>query len=286
MLHEKAAQDRGQPARARAQPGSSRPCGRTGSARTRSAAPPARAWVDHDLIFCTRHGTRCPSGNLLRRFRTPLKPAGLPAHHRLHDLRHTAVQSLLLRARSPPGGQRRRRPRHPGGDDGALRPRRAPGAARTARRPRRVLPHRPRRARAEPRRGRRPGQPRPPGTARPAPSRRAARRAQAPPRRGSDAGHLAGRYGVSPSTINRALRGITGAAAEVGRGQQADRRGRARVGQVGASRSESGGGSRGRSGVGTGAGGEGPRVGGRSGTGAGSCAPEARPAQYPHKPLR
>lgn len=55
-----------------------------------------RSWVAHDLSFCSRYGTPLLSSALLRHFRTLLRAAGLPAHHRVHDLRHTAVQSLLL----------------------------------------------------------------------------------------------------------------------------------------------------------------------------------------------
>jgi integrase len=54
-----------------------------------------RAWVDHGLVFCSRLGTPLLSGNLLRQFRRLLRLAGVPAHFRVHDLRHTAVSSLL-----------------------------------------------------------------------------------------------------------------------------------------------------------------------------------------------
>ena len=61
-----------------------------------------RAWVDHGLVFCSRYGTPLAKGNLLRAFRRLLRLAGLPAHHRVHDLRHTAVQNLLLSGASLP----------------------------------------------------------------------------------------------------------------------------------------------------------------------------------------
>jgi integrase len=72
------------------------------------------AWVDHDLIFCIRYGTPPLAGHLLDRFRRLLAAVGLPAHHRLHDLRHTAVQSLRLggvpsrRSAGPPATPARR----------------------------------------------------------------------------------------------------------------------------------------------------------------------------------
>ncbi len=62
-------------------------------AAERSAA--GRAWVDHGLIFCSRLGTPLLPGNLLRQFRRLLRLAGVPSHFRVHDLRHTAVSSLL-----------------------------------------------------------------------------------------------------------------------------------------------------------------------------------------------
>jgi integrase len=66
---------------------------RTRQAEERLAAGPA--WVDHGLIFCSRLGTPLLSGNLLRQFRRLLRLAGVPGHFRVHDLRHTAVSSLL-----------------------------------------------------------------------------------------------------------------------------------------------------------------------------------------------
>ena len=54
------------------------------------------AWVDHGLVFCSRWGTPLLSGNELRRFRQLLGRAGPPTHHRVQDLRHTAVSSLLV----------------------------------------------------------------------------------------------------------------------------------------------------------------------------------------------
>lgn len=56
-----------------------------------------REWVEHDLIFTARYGTPIQSGNLLRQFRRLLDAAGVPTHHRVHDLRHTAIQSMLLK---------------------------------------------------------------------------------------------------------------------------------------------------------------------------------------------
>lgn len=52
-------------------------------------------WVKHDLVFCTRYGTPLLSGNLLTIFRRLLREAGVPAHYRVHDLRHTSVSALL-----------------------------------------------------------------------------------------------------------------------------------------------------------------------------------------------
>ena len=56
----------------------------------------SRWCAGHDLIFCTRWGTPLLAGNVLRAFRGLLGRAGLPTHHRVHDLRHTAVSSLLV----------------------------------------------------------------------------------------------------------------------------------------------------------------------------------------------
>jgi integrase len=68
--------------------------------RARQAEERRRAgprWcAGHGLIFCTRWGTPLLAGNVLRAFRGLLARAGLPTHHRMHDLRHTAVSSLLV----------------------------------------------------------------------------------------------------------------------------------------------------------------------------------------------
>jgi integrase len=54
------------------------------------------AWVDHGLVFCSQSGTPLLSGGLLRTFRVLLARAGLPTSYCVHDLRHTAVSSLLV----------------------------------------------------------------------------------------------------------------------------------------------------------------------------------------------
>ena len=54
------------------------------------------AWTEHRLVFCSRWGTPLMSGNILRAFRRLLARAGLSTHFRVHDLRHTAVSSLLI----------------------------------------------------------------------------------------------------------------------------------------------------------------------------------------------
>jgi integrase len=68
--------------------------------RARQAEERRRAgprWcADHGLLFCTRWGTPLLAGNVLRAFRGLLARAGLPTHYRVHDLRHTAVSSLLV----------------------------------------------------------------------------------------------------------------------------------------------------------------------------------------------
>ena len=58
-------------------------------------AAAGRAWVAHDLVFPTRNGTPIARANLLRAFRVVLRRAGLPRHYRVHDLRHTAVTAGL-----------------------------------------------------------------------------------------------------------------------------------------------------------------------------------------------
>ncbi len=170
-----------------------------------------RAWVPHDLIFCTRHGTPLLTGALLRRFRALLRAAGLPSHHRVHDLRHTAVQSLLLGGVPLP---------EVSGAAGHASP--AVTSALYAHAVRRV-PARLLGALGEFYRDGH-AEPEPDGEAAPEPApeprppdgqARALAGAQlAEARRLRAAGwtqaRLAGRYGVSPSTVNRALRGITG----------------------------------------------------------------------------
>jgi len=170
------------------------------------------AWVDHDLIFCTRYGTPLLAGHLLDRFRALLRAAGLPAHHRFHDLRHTAVQSLLLGGVPLP---------EVSGAAGHASP--AVTSALYAHAVRRV-PARllgalgayyrtghpdsePAGAGAEP--GTAPTPAPPDGQARALTAAQVAeaRRLRA---RGWTQVRLAGCYGVSPSTVNRALRGITG----------------------------------------------------------------------------
>jgi integrase len=51
-------------------------------------------WQEHDLIFCSRHGTPIEPTNLLRHFRRMLKTIGLEGQFRFHDLRHTANQNM------------------------------------------------------------------------------------------------------------------------------------------------------------------------------------------------
>lgn len=58
-----------------------------------------QCWQDHDLVFCTRHGTPISPRNLVRSFKALLKRAGLP-DIRFHDLRHSCA-SLLASAGVP-----------------------------------------------------------------------------------------------------------------------------------------------------------------------------------------
>ena len=171
------------------------------------------AWVDHGLIFCTRAGTPFGKGNLLRAFRRLLRLAGLPEHHRVHDLRHTAVQNLLLSGASLPEAS---------GAAGHASP-----AVTSA-----LYAHAVRRVRAEllgrlgafyeatgatggdaaaPAGSLPPVPPVLPPDGQPrALTPRQVEEAQRRRAGGATQAELAARYGVSPSTINRALRGVTG----------------------------------------------------------------------------
>ena len=170
-----------------------------------------RAWVPHDLIFCTRYGTPLLPGALLRRFRRLLEAAGLPAHHRLHDLRHTAVQSLLLGGVPLP---------EVSGAAGHASPAvtSALYAHAVRRVPARLLGalgefYRTGHAEHEAESGSAPApapDPRPPDGQTRALTAAQLAEAQRLRARGWTQARLAGRYGVSPSTVNRALRGITG----------------------------------------------------------------------------
>ncbi len=51
-------------------------------------------WQDWGLVFTSTIGTPLDPGNVLKRFQTLLKGAGLP-HQRFHDLRHTCASLLL-----------------------------------------------------------------------------------------------------------------------------------------------------------------------------------------------
>ena len=51
-------------------------------------------WVDHDLVFCNRHGGFLNHGIIFTFFSKALQDAGLP-RMRFHDLRHSAATLLL-----------------------------------------------------------------------------------------------------------------------------------------------------------------------------------------------
>jgi integrase len=182
-----------------------------------------RAWVDHGLLFCTRYGTPLAKGHLLRALRRLLRLAGLSEHHRVHDLRHTAVQNLLLSGASLPEAS---------GAAGHASP-----AVTSA-----LYAHAVRRVRAEllgrlgafygaagPAGGG--ADPDAHGPAAPIPtvlppdgqvralSPAQIEEAQRLRAGGATQAQLAARSGVSPSTINRALRGVTGRRPGQGHGQ-------------------------------------------------------------------
>lgn len=54
-----------------------------------------RDWLDHDLLFTTTTGAPLTKENLLRQFKRLLGKAGLSEAHRIHDLRHTSSHHLL-----------------------------------------------------------------------------------------------------------------------------------------------------------------------------------------------
>src|ERR671910_338060 len=55
----------------------------------------AGLWKDHGLVFPSTVGTPLSHRNVVRSFKALLKRAGLPAHTRLYDLRHTCATLLL-----------------------------------------------------------------------------------------------------------------------------------------------------------------------------------------------
>ena len=107
-------EDGGQPARARAHrrarrgPAGAPPAPGRGAPRRRRGLGRPRP----DLLHPVRHAA--PPRQPPAPVPAPARAAGLPAHHRLHDLRHTAIQSLLLggvpfrRSAAPPGTPARR----------------------------------------------------------------------------------------------------------------------------------------------------------------------------------
>lgn len=70
--------------------------------RTRQAERKQRAemWEEHDLMFCTSHGTPFAAGSLYRMFKALLIEGGLP-NVRFHDLRHSAATLLLSMGTHP-----------------------------------------------------------------------------------------------------------------------------------------------------------------------------------------
>lgn len=55
----------------------------------------ASVWVDHGLVFCTRHGQVINPRNVLRNFGVICEAAGIDGRT-IHDLRHTHATHLLL----------------------------------------------------------------------------------------------------------------------------------------------------------------------------------------------
>jgi integrase len=54
-----------------------------------------KRWTERGLIFTTRTGGPLSKENLLDQFRRLLRGAGLPEHHRVHDLRHSTSHHYL-----------------------------------------------------------------------------------------------------------------------------------------------------------------------------------------------
>ena len=54
-----------------------------------------RGFVDRGLVFCTKRGTPIRASNLIRAFKRHLDAAHIPAHVRIHDLRHTCITHML-----------------------------------------------------------------------------------------------------------------------------------------------------------------------------------------------
>ena len=57
----------------------------------------AGLWQEHDLVFPSSVGTPKSQRNLNREFKAAAKRAGLPAHFKLYDLRHTCATLLFSR---------------------------------------------------------------------------------------------------------------------------------------------------------------------------------------------
>lgn len=58
-------------------------------------------WNPDSLIFCSEAGTPIMPRNLIRAFKAMLTAAGVPAHVRFHDLRHTAITYMVLGGADP-----------------------------------------------------------------------------------------------------------------------------------------------------------------------------------------
>jgi integrase len=61
---------------------------------------PGHRWRENHLIFPSTVGTPMETRNLMRRFKSVLKAAGLP-DIRFHDMRHTAATLMLQQGIHP-----------------------------------------------------------------------------------------------------------------------------------------------------------------------------------------